>query len=232
MFYFDSTFIILIPALIFTMYAQMKVQSTFSKYSNIRNSKGISGAKAARMVLDSNGLGAVPINIINGNALNNYYDPRSKSLNLSQEVASKASIASISVACHEVGHAMQDAERYPLLSFRNSLVPVVNLTQTFSIPLIIIGMLLTASTTFGSTLFNIGVICFCVVVLFHLVTLPVELNASRRALDQLDSMGIVSDDDFYGSEKVLSAAAMTYIAALATAVANLLRILMLSRNRD
>ena len=109
MFFYDSTFIILIPALIFTMYAQFKVQATFSKYSNIRNNKGLTGADAARMVLDKNGLSSVPINIINGNALTNYYDPRSKSLNLSSDVARQDSVASISVACHEVGHAMQDA---------------------------------------------------------------------------------------------------------------------------
>jgi Zn-dependent membrane protease YugP len=184
------------------------------------------------MVLDKNGLSSVPINIINGNALTNYYDPRSKSLNLSSDVARQDSVASISVACHEVGHAMQDAEHYPMLALRNTMVPVVNLTQTVSIPLIIIGILLTSVTTFGSTLFNIGVICFCVVVAFHLVTLPVELNASSRALKQLDSMGIVDDEDYYGSKKVLSAAAMTYIAALAMALANLLRILVLSRGRD
>lgn len=232
MFYYDPTMIVLIPAIIFALWAQSSVNSAFRKYSNVRNSLGITGAEAARRILDNNGLSDVPINVIGGGDLNNYYDPRDRSLNLSSEVYQSASVSAVAVACHEVGHAIQHESGYTFLKLRNSIVPLVNFTQMFSWPLIIIGILLTSVSAYGNLIFNTGVICFLFVIAFHLVTLPVELNASNRAIEQMTANGLVSSQDITGSRKVLRAAAMTYIAALATAIANLLRILLIAGRRN
>ncbi|MBQ0005431.1 MAG: zinc metallopeptidase [Clostridiales bacterium] len=232
MYYYDYSYIVLIPAILFTLWAQAKVKGAFRQYSKVANSHRISGYEAARRMLDANGLNDVPINVIGGDSLTNYYDPRTKSLNLSSEVYQQPSIASMCIACHEAGHAVQDAEHYGALAFRNAIVPAVNLTQMAAWPLILIGLVLTASSMYGTMLFNLGVICFCVVILFHLVTLPVEFNASNRALVQMQQLGMVDSDDYKGSKRVLSAAAMTYVAALAVAVANLLRILIIAGRRD
>ena len=232
MFYYDPTMIVFIPANNFALWAQSSVNSAFRKYSNVRNSLGITGAEAARRILDNNGLSDVPINVIGGGDLNNYYDPRDRSLNLSSEVYQSASVSAVAVACHEVGHAIQHESGYTFLKLRNSIVPIVNFTQMFSWPLIIIGILLTSVSAYGNLIFNIGVICFLFVIAFHLVTLPVELNASNRAIEQMTANGLVSSQDITGSRKVLRAAAMTYIAALATAIANLLRILLIAGRRN
>lgn len=229
--YYDSSFIVLIPAIIFALWAQSSVKRTFNRYSQVRNSLGITGAEAARRVLDANGLNSVPINVIGGGALNNYYNPKDRSLNLSREVYQDTSVAAVAVACHEVGHAIQHETGYTFLKLRNNIVPLVNLTQTISWPLILIGLLLTTASPFGYAMFNLGVICFLAVVAFHLVTLPVELNASDRAIKQMVAANIVDRSDVDGSRKVLKAAAMTYVAALATAVANLLRILLIANRR-
>lgn len=226
-----TSMIVLIPAMIFTIIVQANIKSAYSRYSQIRNSRGITGAQAARMVLDANGLQNVPVNVIRGEALNDYYDPSSNSVNLSSEIAGTSSIAAMCIACHEVGHAIQHAVGYAPIKVRNFLVPVVNLTSRFSWPLIILGLMLSTTNAYGSMLFNIGTLCFVFVVLFHLITLPVELNASSRALKQMRTIGIVDDADYTGSKKVLRAAAMTYVAALATAVASLLRIMLL-RDRN
>ncbi len=226
-----TSMIVLIPAMIFTIIVQANIKSAYSRYSQIRNSRGITGAQAARMVLDANGLQNVPVNVIRGEALNDYYDPSSNSVNLSSEIAGTSSIAAMCIACHEVGHAIQHAVGYAPIKVRNFLVPVVNLTSRFSWPLIILGLVLSTTNAYGSMLFNIGTLCFVFVVLFHLITLPVELNASSRALKQMRTIGIVNDADYTGSKKVLRAAAMTYVAALATAVASLLRIMLL-RDRN
>lgn len=226
-----TSMIVLIPAMIFTIIVQANIKSAYSRYSQIRNSRGITGAQAARMVLDANGLQNVPVNVIRGEALNDYYDPSSNSVNLSSEIAGTSSIAAMCIACHEVGHAIQHGVGYAPIKVRNLLVPVVNLTSRFSWPLIILGLVLSTTNAYGSLFFNIGTLCFVFVVLFHLVTLPVELNASSRALKQMRTIGIVDDADYTGSRKVLRAAAMTYVAALATAVASLLRIMLL-RDRN
>lgn len=181
-------------------------------------------------MLDANGLQGIPINILNGDALSNYFDPKSNTVNLSQAVFHDDSVASMCIACHEVGHAIQHATGYAPIRFRNAIVPLVNFTSTLSWPLIFLGLILSTTNAYGSLFFNLGVICFLLVVLFHLVTLPVELNASSRALRQMRSLGMVEDADYSGSKKVLHAAAMTYVAALATAVASLLRILLMRRN--
>ena len=175
----------------------------------------------------------MPINILNGgDDLNNYFDPRSNSVNLSQAVYHTDSIAAMCIACHEVGHAIQHATNYAPVRIRNGIVPLVNLTSTFSWPLIMLGLIFSTSSRYGSLLFNLGALCFVFVILFHLVTLPVELNASNRALKQMTSIGMVSDFDYSGSRKVLHAAAMTYVAALATAGASLIRILLIRGSND
>lgn len=227
-----SSMVVLIPAMIYTMIVQARIKNAFSTYIGIENSHRISGFDAARKMLDANGLQIVTINILNGDALTNYYDPRSNTVNLSYEIANQASVASICIACHEVGHAIQHARGYVPVKMRNALVPVVNLAQTTSWPLIILGIFLSSTSAYGTLFFNLGVICFVAVVIFHLVTLPVEFNASRRALKQLRTLDMVDDSDYNGSKKVLHAAAMTYVAALATAVAALLRILILRGNRE
>ena len=232
-YYYDYSWIVLLPAMLFTFICQARINSAYRTYSQVANSQRITGAEAARRMMDANGLAGVQINILNGgNSLTNFYDPRNKTLNLSREVYGSASIASMCIACHEVGHAIQDAQHYAPLAFRNGIVPLVNLTQTFSWPLILIGLLLSSSSPTGSLLFFIGVCCFLFVILFHLVTLPVEFNASNRALEQMRVLGMVNEDDYVGSRAVLKAAAMTYVAALATAVASLLRVLLIAGRRN
>ena len=228
-----GSMIVLIPAMIFTMIVQGRIKRAYSRYSQVENSRRLTGAQAARMMLDANGLCGVPINILNGgDDLNNYFDPRSNSVNLSQAVYHTDSIAAMCIACHEVGHAIQHATNYAPVRIRNGIVPLVNLTSTFSWPLIMLGLIFSTSSRYGSLLFNLGALCFVFVILFHLVTLPVELNASNRALKQMTSIGMVSDFDYSGSRKVLHAAAMTYVAALATAVASLIRILLIRGSND
>lgn len=228
-----SSMIVLIPAMIFTMIVQGRIKRAYSRYSQVENSHRLTGAQAARMMLDANGLSGVPINILNGgDDLNNYFDPKSNSVNLSQAVYHTDSIAAMCIACHEVGHAIQHATNYAPVRIRNGIVPLVNLTSTFSWPLIMLGLIFSTSSRYGSLLFNLGALCFVFVILFHLVTLPVELNASNRALKQMTSIGMVSDFDYSGSRKVLHAAAMTYVAALATAVASLIRILLIRGSND
>lgn len=228
-----GSMIVLIPAMIFTMIVQGRIKRAYSRYSQVENSRRLTGAQAARMMLDANGLSGVPINILNGgDDLNNYFDPRSNSVNLSQAVYHTDSIAAMCIACHEVGHAIQHATNYAPVRIRNGIVPLVNLTSTFSWPLIMLGLIFSTSSRYGSLLFNLGALCFVFVILFHLVTLPVELNASNRALKQMTSIVMVSDFDYSGSRKVLHAAAMTYVAALATAVASLIRILLIRGSND
>lgn len=229
---FDPTIVILIPAILFALYAQSKVRSAYGKYLKVSNRKGITGRQAARMILDANGLGYVPIEMVPG-TLTDHYDPRKDVMRLSSQVYNGTSIASVSIAAHESGHAIQDGTAYGFLKFRNAIAPVVGIVSTASWPLLIIGLFIIwqGNLSTGNFVFNIGVIFFIVVVLFHTVTLPVELNASRRAVKQLLDLGIIEEDEVKGARAVLSAAAMTYIAALATAVANLIRILLL-RGRD
>lgn len=225
---FSPSMIVLIPAILFTLYAQAKVKSAYNKYIQIPNRRGMTGAQAARMILDSNGLRHVPIQIVQG-TLSDYYDPKNDVMNLSNDVYYGTSIASVSIAAHESGHAIQDGTSYAFLRFRSSMAPVVNFASTASWPLLIIGLVIigAGNVTTGNLVFDIGIIFFLAVVLFHLVTLPVELNASSRAIKQMMQLYIVDAEEKRGAKKVLSAAAMTYIAALATAVANLVRFLVI-----
>jgi len=223
--------IFLMAAIIVTMAAQAKVSSNFNKYSKVRNNRGISGAEAARAVLDANGLEYIKIEQIGG-SLTDHYDPRTRVLRLSQSVYGADSVAAVSVACHEAGHAIQHAVSYGPLKIRNGIVPVVNIASRFSWLLIFAGIALLYSGNYmGDMLFNIGVIAFIAVIIFHAVTLPVEFDASKRALEQMELNGIIDEGEDKGARKVLGAAAMTYVASLAMAVANLLRILAL-RGRD
>lgn len=227
-----GSMIILIPAILFTMYAQAKVNSNFRRYSNVRNARNMTGAEAARRMLDANGLGNVQIEQVRG-SLTDHYDPRKRVLRLSQSVYGVNSIAAVSVACHEAGHAVQHAESYKPLTIRNSIVPIVNFASSLTWPLVILGIVLLANGSYmGDLLFNIGVITMLAVILFHTVTLPVEFNASSRALKQMDELGIITEEENIGASKVLKAAAMTYVAALAAAIANLLRILAIRGSRD
>lgn len=226
---FDPTIVLLIPAMIFALVAQGMVKSAFSRYSRVRNRSGLTGAEAARRVLDNNGLSDVEIVPISGSLTDNY-DPRGRVLSLSTDVYNVDSVSAVSVACHEAGHAIQHARGYVPLKIRNGIVPVVNFASGISWILIFVGLFLLfqqsgPTSQIGNLLFDIGVLAFVAVVAFHLITLPVELNASRRAIDQMESLALVAPEDLRGSRKVLRAAAMTYVAALAMAVANLLRIL-------
>lgn len=227
-----GSMIILIPAIIFTMYAQAKVNSNFRRYSKVKNARNMTGAEAARIMLDVGGLRNVQIEQTRG-SLTDHYDPRKRVLRLSQSVYSVNSIAAVSVACHEAGHALQHAEKYKPLTIRNSIVPVVSFASNLTWPLIVLGIILLSNGSYmGDILFNIGVITMLAVILFHTITLPVEFNASSRALKQMDELGIITEEENTGANKVLKAAAMTYVAALATAIANLLRILAIRGNRN
>lgn len=231
-FYYDWTFLILIPAMLLVMFAQFSVTSNFRRYSQIRGGKGITGAEAARRMLDKNGLKDVQIKRVNG-SLTDHYDPRTKTVSLSEPVYGSDSVSAVGVACHECGHAMQHAHSFAPLIFRNTIVPMVNVASTFSWIFVIMGIILMRMTTapdggIGGTLFNLGVLAFVIVVVFHLVTLPVELDASRRAVAQISEMGLVTPEHEVGVKKVLSAAALTYLGALVMAIANLLRILAIA----
>lgn len=217
--------IVLIPAILLTFYAQFKVKSAYNKYSSIANSQKIPGSEAARIILERNGMGNMPINLIQGSLTDNY-NPQNKTLNLSAGVFNSPSIAALGIAAHECGHAIQDHEGYGLLRFRNSIVPAVNICSSLSWPMLIIGIILGAAR-----LTDLGVILFLVVIVFHLVTLPVEVDASKRGLTLLSEYGLIDNkNDYNGAKAVLSAAAMTYLAALSMAIGNLIRMLMLSRS--
>ncbi len=225
----DITYIVLVmPALIFAMYAQSKVNTTFKKYSTVSNKHGYTGAEIARRILDMNGLGSVIIERVSGN-LTDHYDPKSNVVRLSDSTYSSTSVAAIGVAAHEVGHAIQHAEGYTPIKIRNSIVPIVQIASYAAWPLAIFGILLSFSS-----LANFGVILFGLVVLFQLITLPVEFNASNRAIKTLGNNAILDKEELAASKSVLSAAAMTYVASAAVAIANLLRLLSIvgGRNRD
>lgn len=220
-FFFDPTMIILIPAIIIAVYAQYRVKSTFNKYNEIRSRNGISGADIARNILKENGLSNISVQRIDGD-LSDHYDPREKVLKLSQDVYSRQSLAAIGVAAHEAGHALQDAEGYKPMSIRASLVPAANIGSSWGLPMAVFGFFLQSQFMIG-----LGFVVFLAAVLFHIVTLPVEFNASNRALKYLSRSDHLSSQEIQGAKKVLRAAAFTYVAATLVAIANLLRIVML-----
>lgn len=221
---FDPTLIILLPAILFTMYAQFKVTSTTSRYLRVNARRGYSGEQVARKILDSNGLYNVKIEMVRGR-LSDHYDPRSNVVRLSQDIYYGTSITSIAVAAHECGHAMQHAKGYVPLNLRSALVPVVNFSSSMSWFLIAIGFMM------RGPFLEIGILIFSASVLFQIITLPVEFNASNRAVVQLSNLGIVEGKEANQSRKVLTAAALTYVAAALTSVLQLLRLLAIA-NRD
>lgn len=223
--FFDSTMLILIPAVIISFWAQTKISSTYSEYSEVRSRNGYTGQQVARMMLDEAGLLDVRIEVINSK-LGDHYDPSSKVLRLSPDVYFGGTISSAGIAAHEVGHALQHKERYAPLVIRNSIVPVVNIGSSLSWMLFLAGLLLGFK---GLT--TLGIILFSGVVIFQLITLPVEFDASTRALNILKSRGILYGDETKGAQKVLDAAAMTYVAATLMAISQLIRLIALS-NRD
>ncbi|WP_399324505.1 zinc metallopeptidase [Tissierella sp.] len=225
--YMDTSwFIYVLPAILFASYAQLKINSAFSKYSNVPSGTGYTGGQIARMILDRNGLYDVKVEQVSGK-LTDHYDPRSKVVRLSTTIFGGNSIASMSVAAHEVGHAIQHSEGYLPLLLRNNLAPIANISSRFAWVLLIIGTLIS-----WGNLITFGIILFSSVVLFQIITLPVEFNASNRALLQLEN-GIVEMDKIKPAKKVLKAAALTYVAATLVAIGELLRLLaMTNRRRD
>jgi uncharacterized protein len=225
---FDPTFIILIPAMIFAFFAQAKVSSAYNTYAKVQNRRGITGAQAARSILDANGLSNVPIEITQGR-LSDHYDPKKQVMRLSQKVYNDASIASVAIAAHESGHAIQHSKNYTPLRLRNLIAAPVSVVSWLSWPLLIVGIIIIQMGYYsqGNLIFDIGIIAFVGVVIFHSVTLPVEFNASKRAIALLTEQGIIYPEEAGGAKKVLSAAALTYLAALAVAVANLIRLLVI-----
>ncbi|MBU3142136.1 zinc metallopeptidase [Clostridium sp. CF012] len=225
MFFFDSTMIILLPAIIISALAQFKIKASFSKYSKVNSANGYTGAQVARMLLDDAGLFDIPVELVRGK-LTDHYDPSKRIMRLSGEVYNGTSVAAIGVAAHETGHALQDKERYAPLKIRNAIVPAVNFSSNASWLLFLIGIILSVPI-----LVNIGIVLFSAVVVFQLITLPVEFNASSRALNILESKSILYGNEIKGAKSVLSAAAMTYVAATLMAISQLIRLLLLSRDR-
>ena len=224
--YFDYYYLVLVvPTLLLSLYAQFKVKSAFSKYSQVQTLRKISGKEAAALLLRSNSISDVSIQRIGG-SLSDHYDPSHKVLRLSDPVYDKTSIAAVGVAAHETGHAIQDKEKYAPLVLRSTLVPVANIGSTAGPYLALAGIIFRMNL-----LLNIGIILFACAVLFYLITLPVEIDASRRALKVLEHNAVLNQEELKGAKKVLSAAALTYVASALTAMANLLRLILISRDR-
>ncbi len=222
----DRYYILLvIPAMLIALWAQMRVKSTFAKYSREGTHSGLTGAQAARRILDANGLTDVRIEPVRG-SLTDHYDPRDKVVRLSMDVYGCDTVAAVGVAAHETGHAIQHAVGYFPLQLRNAIIPITNIGSQLSIPLVFIGYFLGMQP-----LVSLGILLFSLVTVFQLITLPVEYNASRRALATLDEYGMVNDYEHEGVRKVLSAAALTYVAALIVSLANLLRLILLFGGR-
>jgi hypothetical protein len=216
----------LVAALALGIYAQVRVKSTFNRYSQVPSARGLTGAQGARLVLDSAGLSNVGIEVAGGR-LSDHYDPRTRMLTLSPDVGQSNSLAALGVAAHEAGHAIQHAEGYAAFRLRSALVPVANIGSNLGIILFIVGAAISASQS--TLLMNVGILLYSAAVLFTVVTLPVEFNASSRAMKQLENRSILVGDELTGARKVLSAAALTYVAAALMAILQLLRLILISR---
>ena len=227
MYYYDWTyFIIVVPVFILAMVASGNVKSTFRKYAKVYSVSRITGAEAAERVLRGHGVTNVRIEQVSGSLTDNY-DPRNNVIHLSQDVYSSTSVAAIGVAAHEAGHACQYADNYGPVRLRMAIIPMTNIGSQLSVPLIILGIVLSGFSSIFYAMAYVGLFLFALCVFFQLVTLPVEFNASHRALESIDQQGMLSEEEIQGSKKVLHAAAMTYVAALAVAVAQLLRFALL-----
>lgn len=222
-----ATGVIMIPVLLFSFYCQIKVKRAFRRYSSVHAMCGMTGAQAAARLLQLNGITDVQIRQIGG-TLTDYYDPKNKEICLSGDVYNATSVAAIGVACHEAGHACQHAQGYAPLKIRNAAIPATRIGSSLGIPLVLLGMIFT-----WRPLIMVGIVLYALVALFQLLTLPVEFNASRRALQTIESNQFLTEQEYRGAKKVLTAAALTYVAALASALATLLRLLLLAgRSND
>jgi uncharacterized protein len=228
MFYPTDVYYILLvlPAAIIALWAQWNVSSSFKKYSNYSNMRGYTACDVARMILDRNGLQDVQIERVSGN-LSDHYDPKTRVVRLSDSVYASTSVAALGVAAHEVGHAIQHQQGYVPLKVRSAIVPITQIGSTLSWPIILIGFFMNSRP-----LVIMGIALFSLVALFQLITLPVEYNASNRALATLSNYGILQGEDLIGAQKVLNAAALTYVAALIVTIANLLRVILLAKRRN
>ena len=233
---FDWTYLVLVlPCIILSLWASSSVNSTFKKYSKVMSIRRITGADAAQRVLSANGVTEVRIERVSGN-LTDHYDPRTNVIRLSDSVYSSTSVAAIGVACHEAGHAVQYARNYGPIKLRAAIIPLTNIGSKLAMPLILIGILLSFLGNFSYFLVDLGIAAFGLSLVFQLITLPVEFNASRRAIATIENTGILTNEEQQGAKKTLKAAAMTYVAATAVALAQLLRLIVLfggrGRRRD
>ena len=239
-YYMDPTYILVIIGIIITMVASAKMNSAYSKYAKIRSTCGMTGGEVARKILQANGIYGVTVQKMAGSLTDNY-NPTNKTVNLSEDILNSYSIAAVSVAAHECGHAIQDNKGYFPLGFRSAFFPIASIGSRLAWPMLLIGLLLSYGASYSKSnsisyyLIQIGIILFLMTVIFQIITLPVEFNASKRALNQLKTLGILPDDEEDGAHKVLVAAALTYVAAAASSLLQLLRIIILfggRRNRD
>lgn len=229
---FDWTYVVIVlPCIILSLLASASVNSTFKKYSSQLSTRRITGAQAAQRVLSSNGVSGVQIERISGN-LTDHFDPRNNVIRLSDNVYNSTSTAAIGVACHEAGHAVQYAQHYFPIKLRAAIIPITNLGSKLAMPLILLGVLLSALGAAFESLVYIGIACFSLSLVFQLITLPVEFNASRRAISAISDSELLTADESLGAKKTLRAAAMTYVAATAVALAQLLRLFLLFGRRS
>lgn len=226
MYFYDISMIILIPGILLGIYAQSKVSSTYKRFSKISSHSGLTGAQFARKMLDENGLYNVSIVQISGQ-LSDHYDPRAQQVRLSGDIYNGTSIASLGIAAHEVGHAIQHSVEYFPLNIRNAVIPITNFSSTLYFPIILLGLFINSFS-----LVEIGIILFAFIVFFQLITLPVEFNASNRAVTTLQEDGVLNSEEIVGAKKVLSAAALTYVAAMVTALLQLLQLVFVFGRRD
>lgn len=224
---YDSTYLFVILGIIITMLSQYKLKSTYAKYERLRSNSGLSGKEVARKILDMNGLSNVKINNVRGH-LSDHYNPKDKSVNLSDSIYNSYSIAAVAVAAHECGHAVQDDTNYRFLNFRSAIFPLATLGSKLSMPLILLGVFL---GSIGGIFIQIGIIMFLMAVLFQVITLPVEFNASARAIKNLEEYNILPEEESEGAKKVLFAAALTYVAAAAASILQLFRLILLFNSR-
>ena len=234
LFWGDTTILVLIPAMIFAFWAQMRVNSTFKKYAKIPSRRGLTGAEAARRVLDANGLRHVTIERVHGH-LTDHFDPKAGVIRLSDATYASTSVAAIGVAAHEAGHAVQHAEGYVPIKVRSAIIPLTRFGSFLAMPLFLIGLLMGSGSYLGygiGTIFMVtGILFFSFSTLFQLVTLPTEFNASARAMKALEDGGLLAADELPAAKATLSAAAMTYVAALASSLASLLRLILIFNRR-
>lgn len=224
-FYYDRTYILLVIGMLLSVAASAKLKSTFAKYRSVRNASGLTGEQAARRILQAAGITDVQVRAVSG-SLTDHYDPRTKTVNLSQDIFGQSSLAAVGVAAHECGHAIQHAIHYAPLEIRSAIVPLANFGSTLSWPLFFLGLIMSFRP-----LIIAGIVMFSLAVLFQLVTLPVEINASSRALRMLETTGILGREENAGARKVLTAAALTYVAALASSILQLFRLIILAGGR-